>query len=175
MSNKTILQSNNDALSANNLELQNLIDLANALPEVSTASNIETCTIQIFENGYDYFGGDFLIAYSKLVEGMPVTVVLSDPELLKSLKLQDDYNIIALSDVVKNSLLIIRDSSGTYWLKSISSADEIQTLASKNPSDPTSFGELSLHVFQCNNNGTITLYCPSEMLGWDDEEFVEDW
>lgn len=35
MSNKTILQSNNDALSANNLELQNLIDLANNLPEAS--------------------------------------------------------------------------------------------------------------------------------------------
>lgn len=33
MSNKLILQSNNDALSANNLDLQSLIDQANALPD----------------------------------------------------------------------------------------------------------------------------------------------
>lgn len=33
MSNKSILQSNNDSLSANNLDLQSLIDQANALPD----------------------------------------------------------------------------------------------------------------------------------------------
>ena len=33
MSNKSILQSNNEALSANNLDLQTLIDQANALPD----------------------------------------------------------------------------------------------------------------------------------------------
>jgi hypothetical protein len=33
MSNKSILQSNNDALSSNNLDLQTLIDQANALPD----------------------------------------------------------------------------------------------------------------------------------------------
>ncbi len=161
MSNKTILQSNNNILSANNLELQNLIELANNLPEASTAPNIETCTIQIVENGYDYFGDEFLIAYSKLVEGMPVTMVLNDYESLTSLKSMDDYNIMTLSDVVKNSLLIIRDSFGSYWLKSISSTDEIQILASKNPSSPFE-SEISLHMFQCKNDGTITLYCPAE-------------
>lgn len=39
MSNKTILQSNNNILSTNNLELQNLIDLANALPEASQTNS----------------------------------------------------------------------------------------------------------------------------------------
>ena len=34
MSNKSILQSNNDSLSANNLDLQSLINQANTLPEV---------------------------------------------------------------------------------------------------------------------------------------------
>lgn len=42
MSNKTMLQSNNDALSANNLELQNLIDLANNLPEASSGVVLPT-------------------------------------------------------------------------------------------------------------------------------------
>lgn len=37
MSNKSILQSNNDALSANNLDLQSLIDQANALPDAGGA------------------------------------------------------------------------------------------------------------------------------------------
>lgn len=40
MSNKTILQSNNNILSTNNLELQNLIELANALPEADNEKQI---------------------------------------------------------------------------------------------------------------------------------------
>ena len=39
MSNKQILQSNNDVLSTNNLNLQNLIELANNLPEVEQPSS----------------------------------------------------------------------------------------------------------------------------------------
>lgn len=43
MSNKLILQSNNDILSTNNSDLQNLIELANALPENNSTSNPINC------------------------------------------------------------------------------------------------------------------------------------
>ena len=49
MSNKSILQSNNDSLSANNLDLQNLIDQVNALPEAGGEQ--ATPAISVSSNG----------------------------------------------------------------------------------------------------------------------------
>ena len=61
MSNKTILQSNNDILSANNLELQNLINLANTLPEAGSGTIDMPFEVKLTSNestytnwGYDW-------------------------------------------------------------------------------------------------------------------------
>lgn len=61
MSNKTILQSNNNILSANNLELQNLIDLANNLPEAGSGTIDMPFEVKLTSNestytnwGYDW-------------------------------------------------------------------------------------------------------------------------
>ena len=61
MSNKTILQSNNDILSANNLELQNLIELANTLPEADNEKIDMPFEVKLISNesaytnwGYDW-------------------------------------------------------------------------------------------------------------------------
>ena len=80
------------SLNTNITNLQEILDKVNNLPEASTAPNIETCTIQIVENGYDYFGDEFLIAYSKLVEGIPVTVVLSH---CRYIHLQDPHTLLS--------------------------------------------------------------------------------
>lgn len=61
MSNKTILQSNNDILSTNNLELQNLIDLASTLPEAGSEKIDMPFEVKLISNesaytnwGYDW-------------------------------------------------------------------------------------------------------------------------
>lgn len=63
---KLTLQSNNTELSSNNLDLQNLIDQANSLPEVgggSSPSNPSASQNEV--NFYDYDG---TILYSYTVE-----------------------------------------------------------------------------------------------------------
>lgn len=50
MSNKQILQSNNNTLTVNNLELQNCIDLINTLPKY------DTCTVSINNRFGNLFG-----------------------------------------------------------------------------------------------------------------------
>lgn len=58
MSNKSILQSNNDALSANNLDLQSLIDQANALPD---AGGVELPELSNEGSAADLLSGKQLI------------------------------------------------------------------------------------------------------------------
>lgn len=58
MSNKSILQSNNESLSANNLDLQSLIDQANALPD---AGGIELPELSNPANADELFSGKQLI------------------------------------------------------------------------------------------------------------------
>lgn len=58
MSNKSILQSNNESLSANNLDLQSLIDQANALPD---AGGIELPELSNPANADEVFSGKQLI------------------------------------------------------------------------------------------------------------------
>lgn len=58
MSNKSILQSNNEALSANNLDLQSLIDQANALPD---AGGVELPSLSNEGTASDMLSGKQLI------------------------------------------------------------------------------------------------------------------
>ena len=61
MSNKSILQSNNDVLSTNNSDLQNLIELANMLPEAGNEKTDMPFEVKLISNesaytnwGYDW-------------------------------------------------------------------------------------------------------------------------
>lgn len=91
MSNKTILQSNNDVLSANNLELQNLIDLANNLPEAGPSAPESTPLIL---NKVDSIG-DFN----------------HDPKISQTIKHTIQLNLDAIKDII----IYISDTEAQYY------------------------------------------------------------
>lgn len=119
MSNKTILQSNNDVLSANNLELQNLIDLANTLPEAGTETNIETCKLRVgtadcsgYPNNYTF--GPYIAGFNDILcLGMIDDTIM--PTLI-SLRSQNFYSEQIFAppfievDILKNSIIIVNNN-----------------------------------------------------------------
>lgn len=71
---KSNLQSNNETLSANNLDLQSLIEQANALPDAGggESSSIDTCTVIVEYSSYPIK----CIHYTKVENGKIKTITL---------------------------------------------------------------------------------------------------
>ena len=157
MSNKQILQSNNDILSTNNSDLQNLIELANNLPEAGTGTNIETCKLRVgtadcsgYPNNYT-FGSTSAGFHDVLCLGMiddTIMPVIISPWLENFYSHQKFAPPFVEIDVLKDSIITVDGTVVQSKINGVGYSGDIEVV------------NMSPAVFKITGNAEIYgLYC----------------